>query len=139
MKRGITVLLSAGALAAVGYFTASKWAIRHEAITFYDASRENRPVAVDIAVRRDKDSAFIHFADGTSLCFDLAADPSWRTEVRDPQFVLKKAQAMLSWRAQHGWVWSAALRPRLIRPRRSASCRRWPRAGACQSASCSAH
>ena len=55
MKRGITVLLSAGALAAVGYFTASKWAIRHEAITFYDASRENRPVAVDIAVRRDKE------------------------------------------------------------------------------------
>jgi arylsulfatase A-like enzyme len=55
----------------------------------------------NLSVRRDKDSAFIHFADGTSLCFDLAADPSWRTETRDPAFVLKKAQAMLSWRAQH--------------------------------------
>jgi hypothetical protein len=28
---------------------ASTWAIRHETSTFYDASRDNRPVAVDIA------------------------------------------------------------------------------------------
>jgi hypothetical protein len=55
MKRGIAVLLSVGAVATVAYFTVSKWAIRHETITFYDASRENRPVAVDIAVRRDKE------------------------------------------------------------------------------------
>jgi len=55
MKRGITILLSLLALVAVGYFTASKWAIRHETLTFYDASRNNRPVAVDIAVRRDKE------------------------------------------------------------------------------------
>jgi len=53
MKRGIAVLLSVGAVATVAYFTVSKWAIRHESITFYDASRGNRPVAVDIAVRRD--------------------------------------------------------------------------------------
>jgi len=55
MKRGITVLGSVGALFTVGYFTAAKWAIRHETLTFYDASRANRPVAVDIAVRRDKE------------------------------------------------------------------------------------
>src|SRR6266446_10547425 len=55
MKRGIAVLLAVGALVTVGYFTASKWAIRHETLTFYDASRDNRPVAVDIAVRRDKE------------------------------------------------------------------------------------
>ena len=55
MKRGIAVLLSLCALVAVAYFTASKWAIRHETITFYDATRDNRPVAVDIAVRRDKE------------------------------------------------------------------------------------
>src|SRR6516164_7267131 len=53
--RGIAVLLSAGAIATVAYVTASTWAIRHETITFYDASRDNRPVAVDIAVRRDKE------------------------------------------------------------------------------------
>jgi alpha/beta hydrolase fold len=55
MKRGIAVLLSLFALVAVGYFTASKWAIHHETLTFYDATRDNRPVAVDIAVRRDKE------------------------------------------------------------------------------------
>ena len=55
MKRGITVLVSVGIVATAAYFTVSKWAIRHESITFYDASRDNRPVAVDIAVRRDKE------------------------------------------------------------------------------------
>ena len=55
MKRGIAVLVSVSALCGVAYFTASKWAIRHETITFYDASRDNRPVPVDIAVRRDKE------------------------------------------------------------------------------------
>src|SRR6266403_1648669 len=55
MKRGIAILVSLGALLTVAYFTASKWAIRHETLTFYDASRDNRPVAVDVAVRRDKE------------------------------------------------------------------------------------
>ena len=50
MKRGIAILVSLTVLVAVGYFTISKWAIHHETITFYDASRNNRPVAVDIAV-----------------------------------------------------------------------------------------
>ena len=55
MKRGIAILASLTVLVAVGYFTISKWAIRHETITFYDASRNNRPVAVDVAVWRDKE------------------------------------------------------------------------------------
>src|ERR1700740_3316791 len=55
MKRGIAVLCSVSALLAVGYVTISKWAIRHQSITFYDAERDNRPVAVDIAVRRDRE------------------------------------------------------------------------------------
>jgi hypothetical protein len=55
MKRGIVILASLFVLVTVGYFTASKWAIRHETLTFYDASRNNRPVAVDVAVRRDKE------------------------------------------------------------------------------------
>jgi predicted peptidase len=55
MKRGITVLLSVSALLVVGYFTASKWAIKHESVTFYDPARDNRPVPVDIAVRRDRE------------------------------------------------------------------------------------
>src|ERR1700730_15605031 len=55
MKRGIAILLSLCLLVTVGYFTASKWAIRHETITFHDATRGNRPVAVDVAVRWDKE------------------------------------------------------------------------------------
>ena len=55
MKRGITILLSLCALVAVAYFTASKWAIRHEMLTFIDPVRGNRVVAVDLAVRRDKE------------------------------------------------------------------------------------
>src|SRR5215831_9612978 len=55
MKRGIAVLLSVGAVLGIAYFTASKWAIKHETMTFYDPARDNRPVQVDIAVRRDKE------------------------------------------------------------------------------------
>jgi hypothetical protein len=55
MKRGITVLLSLTVLLVVGYFTASKWAIKHETIAFHDPARNNRLVAVDVAVRRDKE------------------------------------------------------------------------------------
>src|SRR3979409_2470612 len=55
MKRGIVILLSVCTLLVVGYFTASKWAIRHETFTFHDPARDNRLVAVDIAVRRDKE------------------------------------------------------------------------------------
>jgi alpha/beta hydrolase fold len=55
MKRGIAILLSLTALVTVAYFTASKWAIRHETLTLHDASRDNRLVQVDVAVRRDKE------------------------------------------------------------------------------------
>lgn len=55
MKRGIAVLLSAGAVFVAGYVTASKWAIKHDALTFYDPARNNRPVPVYVAVRRDKE------------------------------------------------------------------------------------
>src|ERR1700688_568232 len=55
MKRGIAILLSLCALVAVGYFTASKWAIKHEMLTFTDPARGDRMVAIDLAVRRDKE------------------------------------------------------------------------------------
>ena len=57
MKRGITVLVSLSALVTVAYFTVSKWAIRHETLTFNDPARDKRSVAVDVdvAVRRDKE------------------------------------------------------------------------------------
>jgi hypothetical protein len=55
MKRGIVILLSVCAVLVVGYFTASKWAIKHETLAFHDPARNGRLVAVDIAVRRDKE------------------------------------------------------------------------------------
>jgi hypothetical protein len=52
MKRALIVL--ACMFAAVGglYVAGSKWAIRHETLELFDAARQ-RPVAVDLAVRRD--------------------------------------------------------------------------------------
>jgi hypothetical protein len=52
MKRGIAVLGCVCALAAGMYFAVSKWGIRHETLNLYDNARQ-RPVAVDVAVRRD--------------------------------------------------------------------------------------
>jgi hypothetical protein len=54
MKRGIAVLLSLTALLVVAYFTASKWAIRHDIVSLRDPTRDNRPVELEVAVRRDK-------------------------------------------------------------------------------------
>jgi pimeloyl-ACP methyl ester carboxylesterase len=55
MKRSIAIVLSVCSLVTVAYFTASKWAIHHKTLTFYDPLRSDRPVAVDIAVRRDRE------------------------------------------------------------------------------------
>ena len=59
MTRRSNTLVAAAAVAAVAAsaFAQIAWerAVRHETITFHDASRDNRPVAVDITVRRDKE------------------------------------------------------------------------------------
>jgi pimeloyl-ACP methyl ester carboxylesterase len=54
MKRGI-IVLSVCTVVAVAYFTASKWAIHHKAMTFNDILRSDRPITVDLAVRRDRE------------------------------------------------------------------------------------
>ena len=55
MKRGIIVLLSLSLVCVAGYFVASRWAIHHTTLTFQDLLRSDRPVSVDIAVRRDRE------------------------------------------------------------------------------------
>jgi Chlorophyllase enzyme len=55
MKRGMIIALSVCAVLVAGYFSASKWAIYHKTLTFVDPLRSDRPVAVDIAVRRDRE------------------------------------------------------------------------------------
>ena len=52
MKRGIAVLACLCVLAGGVYFAISKSGIRHETLDLFDAARQ-RPVAVDLAVRRD--------------------------------------------------------------------------------------
>jgi hypothetical protein len=52
MKRAVAILACVCALMGGLYFSASKWAIRHDTLNLFDAARQ-RPVAVDVAVRRD--------------------------------------------------------------------------------------
>lgn len=56
---------------------------------------------MSLAVRRSDDYAYVQFADGDWLCFDIGADPTWRTETKDPSIVLREAQAMLQWRMRN--------------------------------------
>lgn len=62
---------------------------------------DRRPEQQHLAVRRDESSAYVQFGDGSWCCFDLAADPTWRTTTTDPNRVLPLAQAMLLWRSRH--------------------------------------
>jgi predicted dienelactone hydrolase len=55
MKRGFIVLFSLGVIMTLGYFTASKWAIHHKTVTFFDPLRDDRNVTVELAVRRDRE------------------------------------------------------------------------------------
>jgi dienelactone hydrolase len=54
MKRGFAVLGVCSVL-AIGYFTASKWAIHHSTLTFSDVLRSDRNVTIEVAVRRDRE------------------------------------------------------------------------------------
>ncbi len=55
----------------------------------------------NLAVERTGTHAYVQFADGSWLCFDLAVDPTWSTTTTDPAVVLPLAQSMLAWRATH--------------------------------------
>jgi arylsulfatase A-like enzyme len=54
-----------------------------------------------LATLRTDTHAYVQFGNGEWLCFDLAADPTWRTTTTDPAVVLPLAQQMLLWRAHH--------------------------------------
>ena len=54
-----------------------------------------------LTVQRSETRAYVHFGDGTWKCFDLEADPTWRTEITDPAIVVEEVQAMLSWQTEH--------------------------------------
>ena len=52
MRRALAILVCLCVLAGGEYFAISQWAIRHETLNLFDASRQ-RPISVDLAVRRD--------------------------------------------------------------------------------------
>ena len=52
MKRGLVILACICAVIGGVYVAGSKWAIRHQTLDLFDATRQ-RPVSVDLAVRRD--------------------------------------------------------------------------------------
>ena len=63
---------------------------------------DRRDAAWNLAVTRTEDAAYVQFADGTWLAFDLASDPTWRTPLEDQQAVFGLARRQLVWRQTHG-------------------------------------
>lgn len=61
----------------------------------WNLSRQNLAVSVG------EDVAYVQFGDGTFRCFDLEADPTWRTECTDVARALSAAQDQLVWRQEH--------------------------------------
>ncbi len=55
----------------------------------------------NLCVTIGTDIAYVQFGNGSFRCYDLAVDPTWRTEVRDVDRVLEVAQAQLVWRQEH--------------------------------------
>jgi arylsulfatase A-like enzyme len=53
------------------------------------------------ATLRTSTHAYVHFGTGTAVCFDLEADPTWRTTTDDPAVIAPLAQQMLTWRARN--------------------------------------
>jgi arylsulfatase A-like enzyme len=55
----------------------------------------------NLAVSISDDLAFVQFGDGSTRCFDLAVDPTWRTECTDVERVLLATKEQLVWRQSH--------------------------------------
>lgn len=58
-------------------------------------SRQNLCVSVS------DETGYVQCGDGSFKCFDLVADPTWRTECGDADRVLAAAQEQLVWRQEH--------------------------------------
>ena len=74
----------------------------------------------NLAASVSDDIGYVQFADGSFKCFDLAADPTWRTECRDSERVMHAAQEQLVWRQEH---LRRDMTDMLLRPSRPG---RWP-------------
>ena len=74
----------------------------------------------NLATSVSDDLGYVQFADGSFKCFDLVADPTWRTECHDSERVMRAAQEQLVWRQEH---LRRDLTDMLLRPGRPG---RWP-------------
>lgn len=95
----------AGEAAPAWWRTAAHW--EHDWRSGYirrgphDWPRDRRLERQTLAVLRTDAAAYVHFGDGSAIAFDLAADPTWRTPLTDPEARLRLAEEMLAWRAVH--------------------------------------
>jgi arylsulfatase A-like enzyme len=74
----------------------------------------------NLAVSVSDDIAYVQFGDGAFKCYDLGADPTWRTECDDASRILAAAQEQLVWRQEH---LNRELTDMLLLPERPG---RWP-------------
>ncbi len=74
----------------------------------------------NLAVSLGDDVAYVHFGDGDHLAFDLVADPTWRTPLRDRDRLDEARSEMLTWRQSH---LTRLYTDMLLRPERPG---RWP-------------
>ena len=65
------------------------------------ASWNRRLTAMSLVTLRTDTHALVQMADGTSMCFDLATDPHWKTKETNTDIVLKLSQELHAWRMQH--------------------------------------
>lgn len=62
---------------------------------------DRRAARSSLVVRRTETHGYVQFAHGDWLCFDLAADPTWRTASTDIAAASELARATVSWHMEH--------------------------------------
>jgi arylsulfatase A-like enzyme len=70
-----------------------EWDSRYMLIGPTDVPSRDTLARRNLAVSVGEDLAFVQFGDGSMKCFDLDADPSWRTECEDRERVFHAMQA----------------------------------------------
>ena len=75
---------------------------------------------MNLATTLTDEWAYVHFADGSAMFFDLVADPSWRTTTTDSSLLYNGANQQLQWRQEH---LSREMTDLLVEPGRPG---RWP-------------
>jgi arylsulfatase A-like enzyme len=73
------------------------WIRQHD----FDWSPDQRLGTHNLAVSVSDDVGYVQFGDGEFKCFDVKADPTWRTECVDSDRILLAAQEQLVWRQEH--------------------------------------